>query len=382
VGGQEHDVPSSSSTTGTPTTPIGGIQLGCTFTKGDIPVSIGYNGKISILPVPSGILNSGAGHVSTIKILAGHQSPISSLAVDHDNGVMYTGDSDGCICKWDVHSNSAITNVQRGTDASDDVDTFDSTLMSKVHSGAISSLICGNDGTLLSIGWDDKIRFSYDSILTKSTQLDAQPNSIAKGNSLIAVLTVKGILLLHDNDITSDLIPIDYEALSICVSSNDQTIYVGGQDYNIHIYQVSDNTLTKKEILSGDHLKPIYSLALSNDGTKLASGDAQSVCVWDVSENHAPIVGRSRWCFHQQRINALAWSNDDSIIASGGNDDSIYLWSLKKKAKRVHYSFAHRGGISSMVFLKNTNGTVLVSAGNDGCVNQWDVTSDIMDKFG
>ena len=362
--------------------PIGSIQLGCAFTKQNIPVSIGFNGQIRILPLPSELSNSDNVKIPTMKVLTGHRSPISSLAINHTAGVMYTADSDGCICKWDVQSNSAITNVQRAIDTSDDCERFDSTFMNKVHSGAITSLICGNDGTLLSIGWDDKIRFSLDAILTKSTQLDAQPNSIAKGTSLIAVLTVKGIVLLKNNDIISDLIPLDYEALSICVSSNDQTVYVGGQNCNIHIYQVSDETLTLQQTLGGAHLKPIYSLALSNDGTKLASGDARDVCVWDVADNLAPLVGRSRWCFHQQRINALAWSKDDSILASGGNDDSIYLWNLKKKATRVHYNFAHRGGITSLAFLKNTNGTVLVSTGNDGCVNQWDVAIDVMQKFG
>jgi WD40 repeat protein len=189
---------------------------------------------------------------------------------------------------------------------------------------------------------------------------------------------------MKNNAIISNLITLPYEALSVCISSDDSTIYVGGRDNNIHIYQVNGDGdgIDETNKLSGAHLRPIHSLALSNDGTKLASADTRDICVWNVQDGYSPIIDKSRWCFHQQQINALAWSNDDSILASGGNDDSIYFWSLKKKTTRVHYPHSHRGGITALEFLKNEDGMVLVSVGNDACVNQWDVTDDVMNKFG
>merc|ERR1712154_377827 len=103
---------------------------------------------------------------------------ISCMAINHDNGVMYSGDSDGVICMWDVKTGNSIANVQRGADAEE---SFDGTLMNKVHQGAITGLTVSNingngDGTLLSIGWDDKIRLT-DSKSTKSSyKLESQPN--------------------------------------------------------------------------------------------------------------------------------------------------------------------------------------------------------------
>jgi hypothetical protein len=35
-----------------------------------------------------------------------------------------------------------------------------------------------------------------------------------------------------------------------------------------------------------------------------------------------------------------------------------------------------------MEFLKNVDGMVLVSVGNDACVNQWNVKDDALKKFG
>jgi WD40 repeat protein len=206
-------------------------------------------------------------------------------------------------------------------------------------------------------------------------------------------MTVGGLILVRNDRVVSDLIALSYEPSCVCVSSDDGIVYVGGKDCSIHIYSVSNDnddndgngngyTLDEIHTLSGTHLQPIYALSISNDGTKLASADVRDICIWNIDEEYSTKIGKGRWCFHNQRINAITWSNDDTILASGGNDDSIFLWSMKKPLRRVHYSFAHCGGITAMEFLKNADGMILASVGNDGCVNQWDVTDDIIKKFG
>ena len=353
--------------------PLGGMMMGCTFVFGNVPVAVAMNGRICILSKTDETITE---HHT------GHQSPISSMVVDHDTDTMYTCDSSGVVVKWDASTVTAIENIQRDNDTDEG---FDDTAMNKVHSGAITGL-AHVGGSLLSIGWDDHVRISSSNTNTTNTKLklEAQPNAICKGKNLVVIMTVNGLQLMKNNAIISNLITLPYEALSVCISSDDSTIYVGGRDNNIHIYQVNGDGdgIDETNKLSGAHLRPIHSLALSNDGTKLASADTRDICVWNVQDGYSPIIDKSRWCFHQQQINALAWSNDDSILASGGNDDSIYFWSLKKKTTRVHYPHSHRGGITALEFLKNEDGMVLVSVGNDACVNQWDVTDDVMNKFG
>ena len=363
--------------------PLGGMVMGCAFVhSGDanVPVAVTYNGRICILSKDDETIQS---------TKTGHQAPISALAINHSLGnIMYTCDSDGVIVQWDTSSSSisALTNIQH--DASTE-EGFDTTIMNKVHPGAITGLVC-TESSLLSIGWDDNVRITSENTTKDKIKLGAQPNAIAQGTHVSAIMTVNGIQLMKTNKLVSDLIALPYEASSICLSANDSTIYIGGRDNIIHIYEIIKNDddddaacrLEEIHQLAGTHLQPIYSLALSNDGTKLASADVRDICVWNVEEGYAPIIGKSRWCFHQQRINALAWSNDDSILASGANDDSIYFWSLKKKTTRVHYPHSHRGGVTAMEFLKNVKGMVLVSVGNDACVNQWDVTDDVLKFFG
>jgi WD40 repeat protein len=183
-----------------------------------------------------------------------------------------------------------------------------------------------------------------------------------------------------DGTLVSPLFPLDYAAQAVCITKDESTIYVGGDDHKIHIYSVSQTyDLAETGVIENGHLKPVHALALSHDQTKLASADVRDVCVWNVAEDNTPLVTKGRWCFHTQRITCLAWSKDDSVLASGGADDSIYLWSLSKKTKRVHYPFCHRGGVTGLEFVGEWR---LLSVGVDACVNQWDVAGDVSKKFG
>jgi WD40 repeat protein len=343
--------------------PLGGMMMGCAYVQGDIPVAVGLNGHIAILQ-------------DKIEFLTGHQAPISCMSIDEERGIMYTGDSDGVIVQWDVSTGNAF-NVQGDRNMENG---FDGTLMNKLHQGAITG-VSAKDGKLLSTGWDDKLRFTESCTMKLAFDLQAQPNAIATGGNIAAIMTVNGIVLVKDNQIISQMIDLSYEAVSICMSRDDSKLYVGGRDNIIHVYSVDGNCLNETHQMSGIHQQPVYSIALSNDGKMLASADVRDVIVWNIDCNYETIVGKSRWCFHKQRINALAWSHDDNFLASGSNDDSIFVWCLKKKTTRIEYAFAHRGGVTGLRFINHSDGYILMSVGADACVNQWDLTDDIRDKF-
>lgn len=59
---------------------------------------------------------------------------------------------------------------------------------------------------------------------------------------------------------------------------------------------------------------------------------------------------------------SLTWSLDGSVITSGGNDDNIFLWCMTHKMKKVHYRFAHQGGITGLEF-DSRNSSVSSSEG-------------------
>eukprot|EP00980_Cylindrotheca_fusiformis_P004645 scaffold991_cov128-Cylindrotheca_fusiformis.AAC.17 len=347
-------------------TPRGGLQLGCAFVGGKTPISVSTNNQIAILPMP--------GDSKEIELWTGHCAPIGAVAFDQDKKIFYTGDSDGILVKWDLEKIKAINRV---------VPADNDDLMYTVHGGAVNGMTMLKDSQLLSVGWDDTGYYTKDGKLQGGKlDLTAQPKDISTGTSLTAIVTVEGIMLLKDGkQVSSGLCSLSYDANAVCVSKDDKKIYVGGDDNKIYIYEpTSDFKLKEVHVIAGEHLKPIHSLALSNDGTKLAAGDTRDVCVYNVSD-YKPIIGKSRWCFHLQRITSIAWSADDKYLATGGLDDSIYLWSFDKTMRRIHYPFTHRGGVVGIAFRKDLEGLKLISVGGDSCIVQWDFTADAKAKF-
>ena len=359
--------------------PVGGQQTGCGFLStgssniSSIPVTVGLNGQMTIFE---------PGLPPTV--ITGHYAPIASTAVDWNRNLFYTGDTDGILCQWDL---TTVTAKQRILPAEPDGKPK-SDLLYIVHNGAVSGLaVAGKNGKLLSTGWDDKLRVSNNKGQEQAnlmTSLPAQPTAIASGTKLSCIATVKGLMVAvtgDDGTVTmGSLVSVPYEANVVAVAKNDETVYVGGKDCKIYIYTVENTTELKlKHCIGNGHLKPIHSLRLSNDGQKLASADEKDICVWNLSDYDTPIVARGKWCFHVQRVTSLSWSPDDLILASGGADDSIYLWHIEKKMRRVHYPFAHRGGIVSVDFFQDR--LQLLTVGVDSVVNLWDVKADLKVKF-
>jgi WD40 repeat protein len=364
--------------------PVGAMQLGCAFVKGDVPISVGYNGQIVVLPLPSSLNLSFASTASNLDeplIITGHQAPISAITLGKPGtNTIYTADTDGIIVEWD--GSTGVAKGRVSVVGEDDPD-----LTGKVHSGAITSLAFEGE-TLYSCGWDDFVRITKGRLCTNQFKTDSQPNALARGGSLMVVMTVDGLLFIRDGQIVSELVRLPYSATAICLSKDDSMLFVSGDDCNIYVYNVAssgNNPLTESQIIKGGHLKPVQSLSLSHDGTMLAAADVRDVCIYSTTD-YSAIVSKGRWCFHTQRIGCLAWSPDDSVVASGGNDDDIYLWCVAKKMKRIHYRFAHRGGVTGLRFVGDgVNGGegdwMLVSSGNDGCLNWWNVEEDVKSKF-
>ncbi|KAI2499296.1 hypothetical protein MHU86_15216 [Fragilaria crotonensis] len=345
--------------------PIGAMVVGCTFAKNDIPVVVTINGEISLLPKPP-LFTTG---LDAYQKLTGHVAPIAGMAIDNTRGLVYTADTDGVLCQYSLATGEPIQRFssQGSTD-----------LLGKMHGEAtISCLTVVAGGSVLTAGWDDAVRIidSEGQVVERSIAMPAQPNAMATGTQLTAVVTVGGLVLIQNGDAVSPLNVLGYNALSVCVSSDDSTIYVGGEDCQIHVYRVSSSfALDEVHIIEGAHLKPVHALSLSNDATKLASADVRDVCVWDLSKAYSPIISKSRWCFlhptHYQfglvtrRQGPCEWWCRRFNLPVEF-DKAHEAHSLRIFASRWSYGI----GVLSGETVKGCG--QLISVGADSCVNQW-----------
>ncbi len=381
--------PTSSVNTPSPnsTAPKGGVLCGCAFLyPSNQPIVASANGNLTLLPTLSSIGGEDQPYaLVTVKpkpvVITGHQGNIQ--AMDVFGNLCYTADVDGIIVEWNLSSGKSsrfIPSLEVGEEED---------LSYKVHRASITGLTVMPNGDVCSVGWDDCFRISCcrmqqprctRHVTFHSKKLSSQPSTLARGTFLVVVIVTSGLFLYSDGSHSLEEISLPYEPFSVAVSRDDALVAVGDRQGDIHIYEVSNGRLNHKLSVKGAHFKGVSALAFSSDASLLASADVRDVCIWNAKDNYTPVVVKNRWCFHTQTIQCLAWAPHTNVLASGGLDDSIYIWCVEKKMIRIGYPFSHRGGVVGIAFCNG--GKWLVSSGKDGCVCQWNIEADVKKKFG
>ena len=110
-------------------------------------------------------------------------------------------------------------------------------------------------------------------------------------------------------------------------------------------------------------------MRFSPDGTRLVVGTDVAVWVYDVSDGKETAL----FTGHDGQVNALAFSPDGKILASGGSANPvIQLWDLDTDSKLITLKLAERpGSITALAF--SDDGTTLMSLDTFGDIISWDV---------
>lgn len=151
---------------------------------------------------------------------------------------------------------------------------------------------------------------------------------------------------------------------SVSWSQRGNHIAVGNSYGEVQIYDVSKQKLLKS--IDG-HGGRIGSIAWN--GYLIASGSRdRNILVRDVRTPDQPIMKLSG---HKQEICGLRWSFDEQLLASGGNDNKLFLWSLKQQGELTRFQ-QHIAAVKAIGFSPHQH-NILASGGGtaDRCIRFW-----------
>ena len=153
--------------------------------------------------------------------------------------------------------------------------------------------------------------------------------------------------------------------------SQDSARLAAALYHTISVYSVGSGELL--QTLNG-HNSDIYSMAFSNDSTRLISASYDcTVKIWDVSSGKYPTMLASTVEGHREMVNAVAFSYDSTQLASASYDGTVKLWDISSgECLQTFKGYEH---LVSVVAFSSYDSTQLVSGSYDGMIMVWDTGS-------
>jgi serine/threonine protein kinase len=113
------------------------------------------------------------------------------------------------------------------------------------------------------------------------------------------------------------------------------------------------------------HTAPVWTVAWSPDQTRIASaGQDRTVQVWEIKTGHCQLT----YGEHTDLVWHVAWSADGSLIASAGDDNRVQIW----QAQSGRHVFSYQGNSDRLWAMSwSRDNTHIATANNDGSIQVW-----------
>ncbi|KAJ6635684.1 Actin-interacting protein 1 [Pseudolycoriella hygida] len=319
-------------------------QVSCLW-QGNHLLSVSLSGFINYLDVDN--------PTKPLRIIKGHNKPITVLGLSDDRSTIYTGSHDGAITNW--NSGNGVNNRVAGAGHGNQVNG--------IRAFGDFAYTCGIDDSLR------EINIEGNTYTDATVKLNSQPRGldIFREQNIVILACQKEITVVQDKRVASNL-PISFEASSVSVNPDTMDVAVGGDDNKVHIYSLSGTTLTPKT--ETVHLGPVTDCAYSPDRKYLVACDANRKVILTTADEYKP-AHKQEWGFHNAKVNCVAWSPNSLFVASGSLDTTIIIWSLASPSKHTIIKNAHpQSQITRLVWLDNET---VISTGQDCNTKVWNI---------
>uniref|UniRef100_A0A1B6M5E7 Fizzy-related protein homolog n=1 Tax=Graphocephala atropunctata TaxID=36148 RepID=A0A1B6M5E7_9HEMI len=163
-------------------------------------------------------------------------------------------------------------------------------------------------------------------------------------------------------DLTSD----NNSVTSVAWSERGNYLAVGTHNGYVQVWDVS---LSKQINVLNGHSARVGALAWNGD--MLSSGSRDRMILQRDVRVPAQSSGDRRLVGHRQEICGLKWSPDNQYLASGGNDNRLYVWNMHTLTPMQTYT-EHLAAVKAIAWSPHHHGLLASGGGTaDRCIRFW-----------
>eukprot|EP01126_Amoeba_proteus_P031980 TRINITY_DN3126_c0_g1_i6.p1 TRINITY_DN3126_c0_g1~~TRINITY_DN3126_c0_g1_i6.p1 ORF type:complete len:1516 (+),score=323.93 TRINITY_DN3126_c0_g1_i6:167-4549(+) len=307
-----------------------------------------------------------------VQTLVGHSGAVRSASFHSTRKTIISGSDDRSMKVWDIGLQKEEAGGWGSWGSKEVVEKKETVI---THSGCINHVSLSRSATWLLSASDDKKCFLWDvgnlkHIRTfRNSGTSFKCCSFASDENTFLTATDDGEIILWDQRVARKgdvLYTHDGPATSCTFHPSSQKVLSGGWDNKVVLTDLRKAT---SEVLVGGHRDWVLSTVYSPSGEHMASaGWDQEILVWygGNKTGHA-LFG------HVNTITSLAISPDSRWLASGSYDSTVKIWNLLGKKQELTLP-GHDGHVNKICFAP-TLPSMLFSAGQDGVVKIWDLSS-------
>jgi WD40 repeat protein/class 3 adenylate cyclase len=319
--------------------------------------------------------------------LAGHTNFVFGVAFSPDGARLATASVDGTARIWDLtpshelsafKMNDVISGIAINPDGTQvassgrnvlvwGVDMGQPLYELKGHTGIVHSVKFSPDGTRLASASDDGTARIWD-IKTRRELLKLPVGlsgniaiAFSPDNKRLAATGKANTVSIWDTAGGKEVLILDgHTAPVVQLAFHPQGTQLASVSENGEDGVIIWDSTTGKELLVLKESGPVYGLAFSPDGKRLATGGPEGIAaIWDMT------TGKQLYSLagHSRSIFSVAFTPDGSRLSTASGDERVKIWDTSS-GKELLTLFGHTGRVFSVAI--SPDGSRLVTGGQDG----------------